>query len=199
MTFHHIKQCHLFTIALLNQGYGKKLWTLLLKKIRAKAGRKPNPSYAIIDSQSVKTTAASDSRGFDGGKKVKGRKRHIVVDIMGNLLSIVVHAANAHDTVTGIAPAAIAYCKYPTIEKFCGDYGYRKTFIEDVAANLGLGVDISPKIAMQDGVSPKRWIVERTLAWANHSRRLSKDYEISSTSAENMFMLSHIATLLRRF
>ena len=171
----------------------------MLKKIRTKAGRKPNPSYGIIDSQSVKTTSASDNRGFDGGKKIKGRKRHIVVDVMGNLLAIVVHPANTHDTTAGIAPAAIAFCKYPTIEKFCGDYGYRKTFIADVAANLGLGVDISPKIAMQDGVSPKRWIVERTPAWANHSRRLSKDYEISSASAENMFMIAHIDTLIRRF
>jgi len=122
-----------------------------------------------------------------------------VVDVMGNLPAIVVHPANTHDTIAGIAPAAIAYCKYPTTEKFCGDYGYRKTFIADVAANLGLGVDISPKIAMQNGVSPKCWIVERTLAWANHSRRLSKDYEISTVSAENMFMIAHIATLLRRF
>ena len=171
----------------------------LLKKIRTKAGRKPSPSYGIIDSQSIKTTSASDCRGFDGGKKVKGRKRHIVVDTMGNLLAIIVHAANIHDTKAGIGPALAAYAKYPTIKKFGGDCGYRKTFIENVADKLGIGVDISPKISPQDGVSPKRWIVERTLSWANHSRRLSKDYEISTLSAVNMFMVSHISTLLRRF
>ena len=66
----------------------------LVKKVRTDAGRKPTPTYGIVDSQSVKTTSASDDRGFDGGKKVKGRKRHIVVDAMGNLLSVVVHAAN---------------------------------------------------------------------------------------------------------
>ena len=71
-------------------------------------------------------------------KKVKGRKRHIVVDIMGNLLAIVVHAANIHDTKSGINPAKKASAKYPTIVKFCGDEGYRKSFEEDVLAELGL-------------------------------------------------------------
>jgi len=177
----------------------QKIMEAIVKKIRTKAGRKPNPSYGIIDFQSIKTTSASACHGFDGGKKVKGRKRHIVVDIMGNLLAIVVHSANIHDTTSGIDPASVAYGKYPTIKKFCGDCGYRKTFIENVAHELGIGVDISPKISPQDGVSPKRWIVERTLSWANHSRRLSKDYEISTVSAQNMFILSHISTLLKRF
>ena len=74
-----------------------------------------------------------------------------------------------------------------------------KPSYENVKSELGLDVDISPKILPEFGVSPYRWIVERTFAWANHSRRLSKDYEISVESAENMFMVSHIATLLRRF
>ena len=79
-------------------------------------------------------------------KKVKGRKRHIVVDAMGNLLGIVVHAANTHDTKSGINSAKKAFEKYPAIQKFCGDCGYRKTFIENVKVQLGLDVDISPKI-----------------------------------------------------
>jgi len=133
------------------------------------------------------------------GKKVKGRKRHIVVDTMGNLLGIVVHAANTHDTKSGINPATKAFTKYPTIKKFCGDEGYRKTFIENVKTQLGLGVDISPKILPEFGVSPKRWIVERSFAWSDNSRRLSKDYEIKTTYAENMFMISHLHTLLRRY
>ena len=132
-------------------------------------------------------------------KKIKGRKRHIVVDTMGNLLSIVVHAANAHDTKSGINPAKKAFIKYPTIEKFCGDEGYRKTFIADVKVYLGKVVDISPKILPVLGVSPKRWIVERTFAWANHSRRLSKDFEIKALHEENMFMISHLHTLVRRY
>jgi len=118
---------------------------------------------------------------------------------MGNLLAVKVHAANIHDTKAGIDPASKSSIKYPTIVKFGGDCGYRKTFIENVKSKLGLDVDISPKILPEFGVSPKRWIVERTFAWANHSRRLSKDYEISIASAENMFMVSHISVLLRRF
>jgi putative transposase len=81
-----------------------------------------------------------------GGKKVKGRKRHIIVDIMGNLLAVVVHAANIHDTKSGINPAKKAFEKYPTIKKFCGDEGYRKSFVESVLSELGLDVDISEKI-----------------------------------------------------
>jgi putative transposase len=124
----------------------------LLKKIRTKAKRKPSPSYGIIDSQSVKTVSASDDKGFDGGKKVKGKKRHIEVDIMGNLLAVKVHAANIHDTKSGIDSAKIALDKYPSIKKFCGDNGYRKTFIENVKSELGLDVDISPKILPEFGV-----------------------------------------------
>lgn len=80
------------------------------------------------------------------GKKVKGRKRHIVTDVMGNLLSVVVHAANIHDTKSGIHPARQAVRRYPTLKKFCADAGYRKTFKMEVAAELGLGEDISKRI-----------------------------------------------------
>ena len=172
---------------------------------------------------------------------------------MGNLLAICVHAANTHDTISGINPAKKAFAKYPAIEKFCGDEGYRKTFIANVKTKLGLDVDISPKILpqhgviptcnlsnsnklvflpqcvvssssrafghassslpslvtktlrflllfrLQIGINPKRWIVERTFTWVNHSRRLSKDYEISTVHEENMFMISHMHTLLRRY
>ena len=133
-----------------------------------------------------------------GEKKVKGRKRHIVVDTMGNLLAVVVHAANIHDTKSGILAAKIACGKYPSIQKFCGDDGYRKSFEEAVAAELGLGVDISARITPAFQVIPKRWVVERTFGWANNSRRLSKDYEISTASEETFFIISHLHTLLRR-
>jgi len=132
------------------------------------------------------------------GKKVKGRKRHIVTDVMGNLLAVVVHAANIHDTKSGINPARQALERYPTIEKFCADEGYRKTFELEVAQELGLGVDISKRIKPEWEVLPKRWVVERTFAWLNGFRRLSKDYEITISSEETNVIISHLAILLRR-
>jgi putative transposase len=133
-----------------------------------------------------------------GEKKIKGRKRHIVVDTMGNILSVKVHAANIHDTKAGIEPAIDAFEKYPTIEKFCGDEGYRKSFVENVMYELELEVDISERIKPTFEVIPKRWVVERTFAWMNNSRRLSKDYEITTVSEEAFVMISHLHTLLRR-
>jgi len=132
------------------------------------------------------------------GKKVKGRKRHIVVDTMGNLLAVCVHAANIHDTKSGIDPARKAFAKYPTLKKFCGDEGYRKSFVEAVKTELGLDVDISEKIKPVFTIIPKRWVVERTFSWMNNSRRLSKDYEISTDSAETFVMISHLHMLVRR-
>ena len=129
------------------------------------------------------------------GKKIKGRKRHIVVDTMGNMLSINVHAANIHDTKSGIKAAKRAFEKYPTIERFCGDEGYRKSFVLDVLTELGLPVDISERITSKFVVIPKRWVVERTFAWFGHSRRLSKDFEIRTDSSETMAKISHLRTL----
>jgi putative transposase len=118
---------------------------------------------------------------------------------MGNLLAIVVHAANIHDTKSGMMPALEACERYPTIEKFCADAGYRKTFVEEIAEFFGFGVDISEKIKPHEWEKmPWRWIVERTFSWLNHSRRLSKDYEISVDSAETMVKISHFHTLLLR-
>ena len=128
------------------------------------------------------------------GKKTKGRKRHIVVDTMGNLLSVVVHAANIHDTIAGFHAANQACLTYPTIIGFCGDEGYRGTFINDVHEFLGVKVDISERITPKFAIIPKRWVVERTLSWLSHSRRLSKDYEINVVSAETMVTISNTRT-----
>ena len=98
-------------------------------------GKEATPTYAIIDSQSVKTTGKAEQKGFDGGKKVKGRKRHILVDTIGNLLGVVVHAANIHDTRAGIMVVDKALKTYPTIEAISADAGYRKTFEQDVMNN----------------------------------------------------------------
>ena len=118
---------------------------------------------------------------------------------MGNLLAVVVHAANIHDTVAGILPAQQAFNTYPSIKRFCADMGYRGTFVLNVDKLLHLGVDISEKIKPHEWEKlPWRWIVERTFSWLNHYRRLSKDYEITVGSAEAMVKIAHIQTLLKR-
>ena len=100
----------------------------LKKRLSVGKTATPTPTYAIIDSQSVKTTSKSEQKGFDGGKKIKGRKRHILVDTIGNLLDVVVHAANIHDTKAGIMVVDKSLQIYPTIKAISADAGYRKTF-----------------------------------------------------------------------
>jgi hypothetical protein len=114
------------------------------------------------------------------------------------LLHIEVHAANLSDTKEGAAVMQAAFAKYSTLEGVCGDAGYRGTFVEEIE-KLGLRVDIVERLGSTWVLLPKRWRVERTFAWMGNSRRLSKDYEISTESAETMVMISHIATLLKRF
>ena len=118
---------------------------------------------------------------------------------MGNLLAVAVHAANIHDTKAGIIPAKQAFQDYPSIKRFCADAGYRGTFVQEVDRNMGIAVDISQKIKPHEWEKiPWRWVVERTLSWFNNSRRLSKDYEISISSAQAIAKISHAHTLLKR-
>ena len=114
------------------------------------------------------------------------------------MLSVDVHAANIHDTKSGIYTAKKAYTSYKTIQKFCADAGYRGTFVSDVKKRLDLDVDISEKIKPHQWEKlPWRWVVERTFSWLNNSRRLSKDYEFSVSSSESMVIISHLHTLLK--
>ena len=119
---------------------------------------------------------------------------------MGNLLCVNIHAANIHDTKGGIYTFEKALYRYPTIQAGCADGGYRGTFKNTFEEFHNIRIDISMQIEPKAGfkVVPKRWAVERTFSWLNFSRRLSKDYEISSDSAECMVIISHLHTLLKR-
>ena len=178
------------------------IWEEALDKLnkihRVKKDKNDTPSYGIIDSQSVKTVTSSEDMGFDGGKKIKGRKRHIVVDTLGNLISIIVHAANIHDTKGGCEVMREAYQKHQTIEAFSGDGGYRKTALEFVENILHLKLYISQKIKDIFAILPKRWIVERTFAWLGNYRRLSKDYEKLLISEENMVRIAMLRITIRK-
>ena len=133
-----------------------------------------------------------------GGKKVKGRKRHIVTDTQGHLLHVKVHAANIHDTVAGCGVFDEAVEKYPSLQGVCADAGYRKTFEEFVQKVLKKTVGISARITPGWAILAKRWVVERTFAWLNHFRRLAKDYEIGVQSDANNVMIAHSMLLIRR-
>jgi putative transposase len=163
-----------------------------------KNGRRATPSYGLVDSQSVKTACASEGRGYDGNKKTKGRKRHIVVDTLGNLIQVLVHAANEHDTKAGCDVLKAAADKHASLEAFSGDAGYRGTAVGFVETALGLKPHISQKIKDAFAVLPMRWVVERTFAWLGNYRRLSKDFEILARSAENMVRIAMIQITLAK-
>lgn len=131
-------------------------------------------------------------------KKIKGRKRHIVTDTQGHLLHVKVHAANIHDTVAGCNVFTEAINKYPTLKGVCADAGYRKTLEEFIKNILGKTITISKRLSLGWAVMAQRWVVERTFAWLNHFRRLSKDYEIAINSAENNVMIAHSMILIKR-
>ncbi|MFU2207042.1 transposase, partial [Streptococcus pluranimalium] len=116
---------------------------------------------------------------------------------MGNLLDVVVHAANLHDTKSGFLVARKVMLQFPTIKVFSADAGYRKSFEEMMIEEFGCPVDISEKIKGSWQIISKRWVVERTFAWLNHSRRLAKDVEKSVSSEVAFVKLSHINRLLR--
>ena len=132
------------------------------------------------------------------GKKIKGRKRHIVTDKSGNLLHIKVHAANQHDTIAGVQVFEEACKKYPSLKGVSVDAGYRGTTVNHVEKIMKKIVEVSEKITPDWIVLPARWVVERTFAWFNGFRRLAKDYEISIAAAENFVRIAHISILLPR-
>lgn len=178
------------------------VWERALDKVtaihRKKAGRAILPTYGIIDAQSVKTQYDSEERGIDGGKKVKGHKRHIVVDILGNLLYVKVHAANLSDTKSACDVLAGVMDKYPSIQVFSGDAGYRGTAVQYTDKELNMTLHISEKIEGKWAVLPKRWVVERTFSWLGHFRRLAKDFEILPATAENMVRIAMLKITLAK-
>jgi putative transposase len=167
--------------------------------LRKQAGKNAAPTVCIIDSHSAKTTGVGGfCIGYDAGKKVKGRKRHVVVDTMGNLLTVEVHSASLQDRNAGEAVIAKAKTKFGQLKVVYADGGYSGSLEEKVKQNLKIDLKIVKKIKDGFHVLPKRWIVERSLAWMNNDRRNSKDYEYSPLSSETLVQLSMIRVGLNR-
>jgi transposase len=138
-------------------------------------------------------------RGYDAGKKIKGRKRHIAVDTQGNLLAVIVHSAGIQDRVAARAVLMRLFCLFGTIQTVFVDGGYTGTLIEWAKQMFGYALEVVKRTDKHlFKVLPKRWIVERTFAWLNWSRRLSKDYEVRPSSAEAMIHIAFVHLLLRR-
>ena len=156
-----------------------------------------NQHFVLSIVKVLKPLALHKKEASTEGKKIKGRKRHIVTDTQGNLLHVKVHAANIHDSIAGVPVLQAAFDKYPSIQGASADAGYRGTTQAHVLA-LGKLFELSKKIVSGWAVLAKRWVVERTFAWLNGSRRLAKDYEISIQSQENFIRIAHMFTLLQR-
>jgi putative transposase len=174
----------------------------LVHRIRLKKGKEVLPSVGIIDSQSVKSiNLCEDNIGYDGGKKIKGRKRHIVVDTMGLLLSVVIHPANIHDSKAAEEVLQELKNKYLSgIVKIFADGGYRGELIEKVKMRFGWILEVVKRNEVGNfKVLPKRWIVERTFAWISFQRRTSKDYERQSESSVAFMQLAMIRVMLNKF
>lgn len=181
-------------------GTWESINTILRAKVRVAEGRKPTPSAAIIDSQSVKTTQAGGIRGYDAGKKVNGRKRHIIVDTIGLLLSVVVHPADIQDRDGAKLVISKIKGKFARLKLIWADGGYAGKLIDWVKENINCILEIVKRSDDVKGfkVLPRRWVVERTLAWLGFSRRLSKDYEETIESSESMVLVSSINILVHR-
>jgi len=179
-------------------GLWQRLLRVLREETRTRAGRKPKPTAAIVDSSSVKGMPLAGPRGFDGAKRIDGIKRHILVDTTGLLLAVHVTPANVQDRA--VFADLLTACDTKTVTKVWADKGYTGTAPAEAAAKAGIDLEIvsGPKPTNGFVVQPRRWVVERTNGWINHHRRLVRQYETTLTAHEGFLMLSQIGLLLRR-
>lgn len=209
-------------------GTWEKINAILREKIRTRAGRDPQPSAGILDTQSVKTTTVGGPRGYDGAKKLSGRKRHLLVDTLGLLLRARVHTADLQDrAAVGLALEGAAD-QFPRLEHLWVDQGYTGTGKTWIEKNLGWSVEVvkhppkargewqprgdpedlstvyfewvrlAPQPKKFRGHLPRRWVAERTIGWLSLSRRMSKDYERLCESSQAMVYAIMGRLMLRR-
>jgi putative transposase len=199
-------------------GLWEQVHTVLREHVRISAGRAATPCAAIIDSQSARTTEAGGPRGYDGGKKINGRKRHILVDTLGLVMGVVVHRANIQDRAGAVLVFNKVRNEFPRMKHVWADAGYTGELGQDLKKNLGWTLEIvkhpwsgntgawaridqpPPPIDVPEGfvVLKRRWVVERTFSWFGKARRMSRDYEASAETTENLIYAVMIRLMVRR-
>jgi len=181
-------------------GVWEQILDVLRQQVRRQEGRENEPTAAIIDSQSVKGSRTSGLRGYDAGKKVTGTKRHLLVDTLGLLLCVVVHAANIQDRDGAKLVFARAQAKCARVRWVWADGGYAGKLIAWLWGWCGWVLEIVKRNELIKGwkLLPRRWVVERTISWLNGYRRLSRDYEYWPETSEAFIQIAMIHLMLHR-
>ncbi len=187
-------------------GLWERINGVLVKKVRKQAGRNEQPSAAVLDSQSVKTSEGGEARGVDVHKQTPGRKRHLVVDVLGLVLLVVVHSAGTQDGAGGLLTLQTLFdrIKRSLHNRWCrlkliwADGGYL-SIVDQVRQRFGWILQIVKRSDDVQGfqVLPHRWVVERTFGWLGRYRRLARDYEHTTSSSESMVYIASTRRMLK--